>query len=118
MQTLAEHISTKVLTGEIPLVANRYITTNLNLKFQLRPYQIEAFARFNFHLNQHQNSTNKPIQLLFQMATGSGKTLVMAGLILDLYRRGYRNFIFFVNSSNIIEKTRANFLNSLSSIPI
>jgi type III restriction enzyme len=49
------------------------------------------------------------------MATGSGKTLVMAGVILDLYEQGYRNFIFFVNSSNIIEKTKDNFLNSLSS---
>jgi len=45
------------------------------------------------------------------MATGSGKTLVMAGCILYLYEKGYRNFIFFVNSSNIIEKTRDNFLN-------
>ena len=56
-----------------------------------------------------------PVQLLFNMATGSGKTLIMAGLILGLYKRGYRNFIYFVNSKNIIEKTRDNFLNSGSS---
>ena len=49
------------------------------------------------------------------MATGSGKTLIMAGLILYLYEKGYRNFLFFVNSTNIIEKTKDNFLNSLSS---
>ena len=49
------------------------------------------------------------------MATGSGKTLVMAGIILNLYEKGYRNFIFFVHSKSIIEKTRDNFLNSLSS---
>ena len=49
------------------------------------------------------------------MATGSGKTLIMAGLILYLYEKGYRNFLFFVNSTNIIEKTRDNFLNPLSS---
>ncbi len=49
------------------------------------------------------------------MATGSGKTLIMAGLILYLYERGYRNFLFFVNSTNIIEKTKDNFLNPLSS---
>ena len=48
------------------------------------------------------------------MATGSGKTLIMAANILYLYRLGYRNFIFFVNSTNIIEKTKDNFLNSLS----
>ena len=48
------------------------------------------------------------------MATGSGKTLIMAGLILYLYEKGYRNFLFFVNSTNIIEKTKDNFLNPLS----
>jgi len=49
------------------------------------------------------------------MATGSGKTLIMAGLILYLYEKGCRNFLFFVNSTNIIEKTKDNFLNPLSS---
>ena len=48
------------------------------------------------------------------MATGSGKTLMMAGLILYLYEKGYRNFLFFVNSTNIIDKTRDNFLNNTS----
>jgi type III restriction enzyme len=48
------------------------------------------------------------------MATGSGKTLIMAGLILYLYQQGYRNFLFFVNSTNIIDKTRDNFLNETS----
>ncbi|NLA08210.1 MAG: DEAD/DEAH box helicase family protein, partial [Parcubacteria group bacterium] len=45
---------------------------------------------------------------------GSGKTLIMAANILQLYKQGYRNFIFFVNSVNIIEKTKDNFLNTLS----
>jgi len=48
------------------------------------------------------------------MATGSGKTLMMAGLILYLYQQGYHNFLFFVNSTNIIDKTRDNFLNETS----
>src|SRR4051812_49053510 len=48
------------------------------------------------------------------MATGSGKTLMMAGLILYLYQQGYHNFLFFVNSTNIIDKTRGNFLNEPS----
>ena len=48
------------------------------------------------------------------MATGSGKTLIMEGLILYLYKQGYRNFLFFVNSTNIIEKTKDNFLNNQS----
>jgi len=48
------------------------------------------------------------------MATGSRKTLMMAVLMLHLYSQGYRNFLFFVNSTNIIDKTRDNFLNILS----
>ena len=34
----------------------------------------------------------------------------MAGLMLYLYEKGYRNFLFFVNSNNIIKKTKDNFL--------
>jgi len=48
------------------------------------------------------------------MATGSGKTLIKAGAILHLYTKRYRNFLFFVNSTNIINKTRDNFLNPQS----
>ena len=55
------------------------------------------------------------MHLLFNMATGSGKTLIMAGLILYLYEKGYRNFIFFVNSETIIKKTEDNFLDSHAS---
>ena len=96
-----------VFEKEIP----RHITENLH--WELRPYQVEAFARFFHYLDKYPEK-NLPTNLFYNMATGSGKTLVMAGLILDLYKRGYRNFLFFVNSSNIIEKTKDNFLNSLS----
>ena len=99
------------LEREIP----SYLKDNLNPKFDLRPYQEEAFARFFYCLDNHFPGKEKPLHLLFNMATGSGKTLIMAGLILYLYEKGYRNFLFFVNSTNIIEKTKDNFLNSLSS---
>ncbi|GAA8021952.1 DEAD/DEAH box helicase family protein [Helicobacter pylori] len=52
---------------------------------------------------------------MFEMATGSGKTLVMAALILECYKQGYQNFIFFVNSTSILEKTKLNFTDSTSS---
>ena len=113
-QPLKQILSTFYLGGFIPKGVALHIKNNLNKKFTLRPYQIEAFERFNYYNTQYPKK-NKPTQLLFHMATGSGKTLVMAGIILDLYEKGYRNFIFFVNSNNIIEKTRDNFLNSLSS---
>ena len=89
------------------------IIQNLNPKFELREYQKEAIGRFDFYFNGYQKR-QFPAQLLFHMATGSGKTLIMAANILQLYKQGYRNFIFFVNSVNIVEKTKDNFLNPLS----
>ena len=87
------------------------ITQNLNSAFDLRPYQENAFASFIHYFNNNLPGKESPIHLLFNMATGSGKTLIMAGLILYLYEKGYRDFLFFVNSTNIIEKTKDNFLN-------
>ena len=87
------------------------ITQNLNPEFELRPYQKDAYASFVHYFNTDLPGKEKPLHLLFNMATGSGKTLIMAGLILYLYEKGYRNFLFFVNSTNIIEKTKNNFLN-------
>jgi type III restriction enzyme len=87
-----------------------------NLAHAIRPYQEEAFKRFVYLLNEDfEEKPDRPLHLLYNMATGSGKTLVMAGLMLYLYERGYRNFLFFVNSNNIIKKTRDNFLNAQSS---
>lgn len=99
------------LKKEIP----DYLKDNLNPKFELRPYQEEAFARFFHCLDNDFPGKEWPLHFLFNMATGSGKTLIMAGLILYLYKKGYRNFLFFVNSTNIIEKTKDNFLNPQSS---
>ena len=82
------------------------ITQNLNPAFELRDYQKEAFASFIHYFNNDLPGKEKPIHLLFNMATGSGKTLIMAGLILYLYEKGHRNFLFFVNSTNIIEKDK------------
>jgi type III restriction enzyme len=101
--------SRKIIKKDIP----KCIEDNLNPRFKLRHYQIEAIARFIYHIEEEPNR-KKPTQLLFNMATGSGKTLLMATNILYLYSKGYRNFLFFVNSTNIIEKTRDNFLNLLS----
>ena len=85
-----------------------------NISHELRDYQKEALAIFNAYMQNNFPFKEKPMQLLFNMATGSGKTLVMASLILELYNAGYRNFIFFVNSTNIITKTLDNFLHGES----
>ena len=98
----------------LPKAIPNSVALNLNPRFELRPYQVEAFARFFRCVQDDFPGKARPLHLLFNMATGSGKTLIMAGLILYLYEKGYRNFLFFVNSTNIIQKTRDNFLNSLS----
>ncbi|MCF2683201.1 DEAD/DEAH box helicase family protein [Faecalicatena contorta] len=90
-----------------------YISDNINPAFELRPYQITAFENFITHFESPK--CPHPTQVLFHMATGSGKTLIMAGLMLYLYRKGYRNFLFFVNLSTIVKKTEDNFLNAASS---
>ncbi|WP_000458550.1 DEAD/DEAH box helicase family protein [Helicobacter pylori] len=82
-----------------------------NLKKELRDYQKQAI--YNYLEKRQFNPTQK--HFMFEMATGSGKTLVMAGLILECYKQGYQNFIFFVNSASILEKTKLNFTDSASS---
>ncbi|MBR2125314.1 MAG: DEAD/DEAH box helicase family protein [Akkermansia sp.] len=90
------------------------ITAGLNPALQLRPYQADCFAAWLRYWQRYGQDPTALHHLLFHMATGSGKTLIMAGLMLHLYTQGYRNFLFFVNSTNIIEKTRENFLNPSS----
>jgi len=113
-QFLYEQLDTLSQWSSIRKEVPDSVAQNLNPKYELRPYQVEVFARF-FHCykNDFPNKTY-PLHLFFNMATGSGKTLIMAGLILYLYDQGYRNFLFFVNSTNIIEKTKDNFLNPAS----
>ncbi|GAA7551461.1 hypothetical protein HpBHB32_13790 [Helicobacter pylori] len=82
-----------------------------NLKKELRDYQKQAI--YNYLEKRQSHPTQK--HFMFEMATGSGKTLVMAGLILECYKQGYQNFIFFVNSTSILEKTKLNFTDSVSS---
>ena len=90
-----------------------YFETNLSRA--LRPYQEECFRNFLMYIANDFDGKQARPHLLFHMATGSGKTLMMAGAMLYLYEQGYRNFLFFVDSTNIVEKTKDNFLNASSS---
>ena len=83
-----------------------------NLKYPLRHYQEEAVGRYLYYKTDKNRAI--PEQVLYNMATGSGKTLLMAAIILEKYKQGERNFIFFVNNDNILTKTRDNFLESSS----
>ncbi len=112
-QTLTEQIDAVAKFGMLKADIPDDITGNLAPQIALRPYQRTALERWLFYIDKYDARPKAP-HLLFHMATGSGKTVLMAALILDLYRRGYRNFLFFVNSAQIIEKTKDNFLNPAS----
>ncbi|EAE4306456.1 DEAD/DEAH box helicase, partial [Listeria monocytogenes] len=82
---------------------------NQNLLHTLRDYQDEAMR--NYHYTQTQINPS-PQHVLFNMATGSGKTDLMAGLILYLYQEHkYQNFLFTVNTNSVLMKTKDNLVN-------
>lgn len=109
--TLREEFGKRYITDvELP----KYFSTSLNPMMKLRPYQEECFKYFITYWEKDFDAKESKPHLLFHMATGSGKTLIMAGVILYLYEQGYRNFLFFVDSTNIIEKTKDNFLHIAS----
>ncbi len=91
------------------LIIPLHIAQNLNAQFPLRPYQAKAIQKLIYFLN---SDSAEPKHGLFHMATGSGKTLIMAAAILELYQRGFRRFVFVVSSTSIVEKTKMNFLHS------
>lgn len=116
MEFLYKELDTASKFGLIKKEIPDFVTNNLSPIFEARPYQVEAFSRFIYYFEKgYDGMQNKPYQLMFNMATGSGKTMIMAGLILYLYEKGYRKFLFFVNSTNIINKTIDNFINIHSS---
>jgi type III restriction enzyme len=95
-----------------------YITENL--KYTPHDFQAEAVENFIFYLESEINPVtqkdfrtdrNKPVHLMFNMATGSGKTLVMAANILYLLNQGFKKILFITHQSNILNKTKENLTN-------
>ncbi|MCH5180178.1 MAG: DEAD/DEAH box helicase family protein [Erysipelotrichales bacterium] len=86
-----------------------YITSNLSSHIKLREYQKNAIKNTILYLENPKASKNKQTHLLYHMATGSGKTIIMAMDILYYYNLGYRNFLFFTNQTSIVNKTKINF---------
>lgn len=110
-QLLKEELGKKFIEKkELP----DYLETSLSPARKMRPYQEECLRYFLSYMEDYDDRLQLP-HLLFHMATGSGKTLVMAATMLYLYEQGYRNFLFFVDTNNIVEKTKDNFLNTASS---
>ena len=86
---------------------------NENIRFELFDWQRTAVEKLiTYDMLRQRLGHVGATHLMFNMATGSGKTLVMASLILYYYKKGYRHFLFFVNQSNIVDKTENNFINA------
>jgi len=83
-QTLREVMDVFWQYKGIPAELPDYVIQNLNPSMPLRPYQGEALARLFWYFNGFQGRV-RPAHLLFHIATGSGKTLIMAASILKLY---------------------------------
>lgn len=87
-----------------------YITSNLRHDFF--DWQKSALQYFLAYNQKENGFLKSPTHLMFNMATGTGKTLLMAATILYYYKQGYKNFLFFVNQNNIVDKTENNFIDS------
>ena len=95
------------------------ILSNINKKITLRNYQETTIKRFIDYFENKNDYQSKIVNddlyksnknhILFNMATGSGKTVIMACLILYLYEKGYRNFLFLSHLNSINTKTEENF---------
>src|SRR5699024_8371899 len=82
-----------------------------NLSHPLREYQAQALKQL-IYTQELDNADLSFNHLLFHMATGSGKTLVLASTILYLFKEhSQQNFIFVVNNDAIIKKSYDNLTN-------
>lgn len=110
MRVAETNVGTKTLQRiEVPA----YITDNLAYPlFDWQRKALQYFLAYEDEDNDLVTDGNAPTHLMFNMATGTGKTLLMAGLMLYYYKKGYRHFLFFVNQNNIVGKTEENLLNS------
>lgn len=82
-----------------------------NLKYEFFDWQKQSIQNFiAYSDSEYEFEKDETFShLLFNMATWTWKTMIMASLILYYYRLGYRSFIFFVNQNNIVDKTENNF---------
>ena len=84
-----------------------------NLKYEFFDWQKKALEKLlAFEAVKAKENKNEPTHLMFNMATGTGKTLLMASTILYYYKQDYRHFLFFVNQNNIVDKTENNFIDN------
>jgi len=112
IKNLYETIGEKAFRLRLPFPEIPKYVSN-NLKYSFFDWQKNAFENFlTFQAIKERENPNEPTHLMFNMATGTGKTLLMASTILFYYSQGYRHFLFFVNQNNIVDKTENNFIDN------
>lgn len=117
----------KIAVGSVtPKTIQNFSKIQHLLKFGLRPYQMEALRAFQLFLNdefdsrsikqkaiqESKDDDDKSVQwhkVGFEMATGSGKTLLMGATILDLWHRGHKDFLILTPNTILFDKTIENF---------
>ena len=82
---LYEELDTLVEHGASVTELPGHINLNLAGGVILRDYQEAAIKNFLTYVGSPSLRKNKQLHTLFHMATGSGKTVIMAALILQLY---------------------------------
>lgn len=109
LRTLDRSFMNSEMGWQIPT----YLEENMIHKF--RGYQSEAVRYFHYSQVSDTFKYRNMNHVLFNMATGSGKTDLMAGLILYMYQElGYQNFLFIVNTNSVLNKTIDNLTNPQS----
>jgi len=112
IKNLYETIGEKAYRLRLPFPEIPQYISN-NLKHRFFDWQKNAFENFlTYQAIKERENPNEPTHLMFNMATGTGKTLLMASTILYYYEQGYRHFLFFVNQNNIVDKTENNFIDN------
>mgnify|MGYP005838634209 FL=1 len=112
IKNLYEIIGEKAFRLRLPFPEIPQYISN-NLKYSFFDWQKNAFENFlTFQVIKERENPSEPTHLMFNMATGTGKTLLMASTILYYYNQGYRHFLFFVNQNNIVDKTENNFIDN------
>lgn len=70
-----------------------YIASNLKHDFWYwQKKALQYFTAFDNPEYEFEKPANEPTHLMFNMATGTGKTMMMAALILYYYKKGYRHY--------------------------
>src|SRR5699024_7944165 len=108
-----KHLNESLFNEQLDWGTPDYLAKNMVHTF--RYYQDAALRFFHYSQTAEAFRYRNVNHVLFNMATGSRKTDLMALLILYLYQEhGYQNFLFLVKTNVVLNKTIDNLTNQAS----